>query len=422
MNRIRWITAALFVALGLFALSHLSAGAESNISVVSTSHVNKFPTNVTFALEANSDSDITKATLYYRIKGSPVLTYAYAKFDPATHIETEYVWNTQRKYIPPGVELIYYWMIEDAAGNRLKTEPSSFTIEDTRFEWQKQDGNNLTLYWYQGDARFANSLIDISNSGLDRVSRDIGLQLQEPVKIFIYASSKDLLGALEPKAQEWTGGRAFSELGIIALTVEPSQSGLAWAGLALPHELSHVAVNQATRNPYGGLPHWLDEGLAMYAEGPLEPEYQRPLDVAVRNDRLISLQSLSSNFPADPEQARLSYAESYSVVNFILSDNGRDKMTELLAVFKEGSTYDDALLAVFGVDMDGLEAQWRLSLGLQPEATPVPVAPTSQGAQDGAVRAEVEEKPQSGGICGGILAIVGAAGGILALGVRMANG
>lgn len=420
MNRIRQCSFALLVVSVLFALLPLLTYGQGSIEVISNKHTNEFPNQIKFALEASSASEITKITLYYKLKGSSILTYAYPKFQRGRRIQTEYVWNTQTKYVPPGAELQYYWTIEDASGNKLKTQQSSFTIEDTRFRWQKQGNDKVTLYWYQGDASFAANILQFANKALDELSREVGIQLQEPVKIYIYASTKDLLGALEPKAQEWTGGRSFSELGIIALTVEPSTSGISWAQRAVPHELSHVVIHQATRNPYGDIPQWLDEGLAMHAEGELDASYQRVLEAAIKNNRLISLKSLASNFPADPEQARLSYAESHSVVEFILKRYGREKMAALLAVFKEGSTYDDALMAALGVDVDSLETEWRASLGLEPIGTPTPIALVSQDAGDGGSSSEAEPE-SSKGICGGIWQIVGLAGAALALRFRFAR-
>ena len=40
-------------------------------------------------------------------------------------------------------------------------------------------------------------------------------------------------------------------------------------------------------------------------------------------------------------------------------------MRELLAVFQEGSTYDDALLRVYGIDMDALDQEWRQHIGMK---------------------------------------------------------
>jgi hypothetical protein len=44
----------------------------------------------------------------------------------------------------------------------------------------------------------------------------------------------------------------------------------------------------------------------------------------------------------------------------------------LLAVFNEGNTYDDAMLEVYGFNVDGLNAVWRGSLGLGPQPSPIP--------------------------------------------------
>jgi len=78
------------------------------------------------------------------------------------------------------------------------------------------------------------------------------------VKVFVYANSADFQSASPPGVHEWAGGRAFPRQAVILIAASPSQ--LDFAQRSLPHELSHVAVYQATRNPFGGLPSWLDEG------------------------------------------------------------------------------------------------------------------------------------------------------------------
>ena len=168
--------------------------------------------------------------------------------------------------------------------------------------------------------------------------------------------------------QEWTGGVAFFDYGIIAIGISPGD--LAWGKRAIAHELGHLVVHQAVFGPYGELPTWLDEGLAMDAEGNLRSDLQKKLDKAVTNDTLFSVRSISSSFPPDPDEAALCYAESYSVVQFLLDNYGRHKILELLNVFQEGSTYDDALNEVYGFDMDGLNTAWREGLGLGPQPTP----------------------------------------------------
>jgi hypothetical protein len=156
---------------------------------------------------------------------------------------------------------------------------------------------------------------------------------------------------------EWTGGVAFTSYNIVAIGISPSN--LSWGQGAMTHELTHIVVNQVIFNPYNDLPVWLNEGLAMYSEGPLSSQFTSPLKAAIVNNTLISVRSLSSPFSAYPDKANLSYAESYSFVDYLVSQHGSEKMLALLNAFKQGSTYDGALQSVYGFDMEGLNSQWN---------------------------------------------------------------
>ena len=198
-----------------------------------------------------------------------------------------------------------------------------------------------------------------AQQALRRLTESTGAYLEKPVNIYIYASAQALQGAMI-HPQEWTGGVAFTRYGVIVIGIAPNN--LSWGKRAMTHELAHLVVHQMTLNPYGGLPTWLDEGLAVYAEGVPEPVYIASLDKAIAEDSLISVRSLSSPFSAYAEEALLSYAQSYSLVEFLTGSYGAGKMLELLNTFKQGSGYDQALSEVYGFDMDVLNALWRNGL------------------------------------------------------------
>ena len=148
------------------------------------------------------------------------------------------------------------------------------------------------------------------------------------------------------------------EFGIIAIGIPTNE--LDWGKGAIAHELGHVVTHQITFSPYGAiLPTWLDEGLAMYAEGKPDPYLESVLQKAIAQNNLISVQSLASPFSALPSEAYISYAESQSIVAFLIQNYGKDKMLQLLNLFTEGSTYDDALTQVYGFNQDGLDAAWQ---------------------------------------------------------------
>jgi hypothetical protein len=109
----------------------------------------------------------------------------------------------------------------------------------------------------------------------------------------------------------------------------------------------------------------------------------------------MTLQTLSSSFPADPEQAGLAYAQSGLVVEFIIDQYGQDAMAQLLDIFSEGALYDESLTEALGVDTWGLDNAWREAMGFTPldiagqaqetspsakELVPVPTATSSQAA------------------------------------------
>jgi acyl-CoA-binding protein len=117
----------------------------------------------------------------------------------------------------------------------------------------------------------------------------------------------------------------------------------------------------------------------MNAEGEMTSSFQQSLDSAISGNTLFSVRSIASTFPADTDEARLCYAESYSVVRYLTDNYGSEKLLALLYAFKQGSTDDEALKQVYGFDTDGLNEAWRASLGLgpQPSATPVHASTSS---------------------------------------------
>jgi len=261
--------------------------------------------------------------------------------------------------------------VKDSAGNRLETEPTTISFDDDRYRWQTLKAEKLSLFWYRGDEAFAQELMDGALTALDKLAQDTGAQLQKPVKMYIYADSGDLRGALV-FPREWTGGQAFVEHGIVVIGIGPDE--MSWGRRAVAHELAHLVTYQITFNPYGAPPTWLEEGLAMYAEGGLEPRYGSLLQEAASKDELFSVQSLGSSFPAHAEKALLAYAQSYSLVDFLIANHGRDKMLQLLEVFQRGSSYDGALLEIYGFDTGSLDDRWRDSLGLGPRSAGLPAA------------------------------------------------
>lgn len=379
------------IIIGLIAIGLLGAGCGpsreegpavepgtpkpgAQLQVLSSAVEVEFPTALTFHIEAQGGGDITEIRLRYEVKKighAAVISEVSPEFTSASQVKTSWKWDMRKSSLPPGAEVEYSWLVKDSAGSRLETEPTIISFDDDRYRWQTLKAEKLSLFWYRGDEAFAQELMDGALTALDKLAQDTGAQLQKPVKMYIYADSSDLRGALV-FPREWTGGQAFVEHGIVVIGIGPDE--MSWGRRAVAHELAHLVTYQITFNPYGAPPTWLEEGLAMYAEGGLEPRYGSLLQEAASKDELFSVQSLGSSFPAHAEKALLAYAQSYSLVDFLIANHGRDKMLQLLEVFQRGSSYDDALLEIYGFDTGGLDDRWRDSLGLGPRSAGLPAA------------------------------------------------
>ena len=366
-----------FLCLVILCIAGLSPApvlAQEGISVVSSAAAMDFPDSITFTLEAEGLVDITEVTLSYQVEYLScvdIVARATPDFTPGQSISATWQWDMRRTGSPPpGVRIVYWWSVGDTAGHSLETAKAALSFDDDRFAWRSLTLDSITILWYESDLPFAEELMDAAHDALETLAATTGACLEQPATIYVYASSADLRSA-SVYSHEWTGGQAFSRYGTVTLGVSPRE--LEWGKRALAHELAHLVIHQITFNCYGGsIPRWLDEGLAMHAEGELEPPFQQSLEQAISQDRLISVRSLMSTFPADPDLALLSYAESYSIVSYLIETYGPARMLQLLDVFSEATGYDQALEQVYGLDSDGLDSDWRASLGLgaSPASTP----------------------------------------------------
>lgn len=353
--------AALGVIVSLSMLLNLvPVQAQGELRVVSSSAQALFPMAISFNFSAESDVDITDIRLHYKVlrhSFADVTSETYLEFEPSTTVEV--VWNFDMRRmggLPPGVSVQYWWTVKDVSGSQIETSPVILKFDDERFLWQSLTWDMVTLKWYAGEQTFADEVMLTIEDALDWLEADTGATLFEPVEIYLYADSQDLQGSMI-FPQEWTGGVAYPRYGRIAIGI--NSGNLAWGRRALVHELTHLVVHQITMSPYGGMPTWLDEGLATRSEGSLSYYYVAALNQAIENNSLISVQSISSPFSAFSDLATLSYAESYTVVDYLITTYGKDKMLELLETFREGASYDSALIEVYGFNTNGLDQRWR---------------------------------------------------------------
>ena len=420
----------IFVSLILLVTTAVAQEPFSINLIQNDAQIN-FPQDVHFVLEWPADANIISAVLHYDVgKVSCLDAAAQVPVDLVTNTDSivaDWTWVMSRSgNPPPGAELSWYWTLTDADGNVVETPPQTLTFTDDRFRWQTISADGINLHWYRGED-VGPILLDAAVAGLDTLENDMGIELQSDVDIYIYGSATDMRDALL-YVQDWAGGIAFDEYSTILMGVEPT-SAEGWGSSTMRHELAHLVVGQFGWSCVGGSrPTWLNEGLAMYAEGEPEADVIASIQTATQANSFEPLRSLNGSFSSHGPEAGIAYAQSYSVVDFLLREYGQDAMQSLLLTLAEGVGYDEALMQVYGMDVDGVEAAWRVALGLPPRTfppTPTPIiaanVPTAvplgkpenvptppSAAEPPPVVEERPLTPNNSGICGlGMIPLLG---------------
>jgi hypothetical protein len=349
----------------------------------------QFPEMVDFSLRAHG-FETFRAELSYRLVGEPVTAGIEADVGyPTSNLSLQATLDLTTHYIPPGAQVAYYWTLtgEDVV---VETPEETFTMRDDRYHWNSLSdaSKRVTVHWYEGDKLFGGALRDTASDALDRLQTDTGVSLKRAADVWVYATQDDLLGALPLNIPEWVGGKAFPELALVLAAISDQEDIDTEIKRIIPHELSHLLLYQATRNPYNSPPAWLDEGLAVHNQVWQDPIEGEALKQAAEEGSLKPLKALAGSFGAYEDDAILAYAESGSVVDFLLSDSryGPAKFAKTVAAFRDGVTYDDALKAGLGSTTDQIYEEWRDSLpykvataGAAPVGNPGPfkLKPTS---------------------------------------------
>ncbi|MBI5303273.1 MAG: hypothetical protein HY868_14155 [Chloroflexi bacterium] len=395
-----------FVMLMVALVSAMPTHAQDAITITSNKFTSNFRTNLLFQVDAQSSAEITTMAITVQLDGIASSSRFVPEFTPGARVNATYTWNLATRYIPPGVTGQYWWTIEDKAGNKKQSDKFNFRVEDTTKTWKKMSNEKFALYWYSGGDTFGKQLFDRAIAGLNATEKGINANVSRQLQIFVYGNRADFFAAMEPGTRDWTGGRAFSDYGITLINI--GSNDLEFGLRAVPHELTHLVI-QLKLGDLGtsALPQWMNEGLAVYYETvppSLEDYLDRALKRAIQNDTLLPMRTLVGSFATANEAAYLSYAQSYSMIEFITRHYGKDKLMRLLDAFKNARHYDDVMREVLSVDTDGLEAEWRKDIGAKPRvvatrsnatATPFPTFSLSTDPNPPPTVARATATPQS---------------------------
>lgn len=337
--------------------------AQSAPQVLDTTiQTRNFPEEVAFQAPVRNGGRVETAVLFYTVLPEGALTRLPAEVEhgDVTRLSASVITRGADFYIPVGADFRWYWELTTDNGEIQETEPKIWRYEDPRYEWVGIEQGQIQVHYY-ADEDTAAELAEEGANAVEVMSALLGITVDFPLKVYVWRSEADASGVQRVRSEGFdeqviTGGvRVLADLVHI---YDPSR----WV---MRHELTHILTKVAGEGAFGNLPAWLDEGTATIAEGDWQRRRGGALQRAIDRDTVLPVRGMGSNTNV-AGQVDLFYGQSAALVTYLIDAYGSERLADLFAAFKAGSTVDNALLSVYGFDRDGLDDAWRTSVGLPP--------------------------------------------------------
>jgi len=216
-------------------------------------------------------------------------------------------------------------------------------------DWKEYKRQRFIVYYKNAPFDFVETVEKTSVQYYLEITENLGFRRfkgwnwNERAKIYIYDNAEDYV--ISGKQAGWTHGVASPRDKVIR--TYPMAHG--FFDSTLPHELGHIIFREFIGFK-ARIPSWFEEGVAMHQEKAkrwgahdtvrklIEEGTFKPLDE-------LSITSLRRRPSKD--LVNLFYAESASVVNFLISEYGQQRFIRLCRKLKDGKPFSWTLDSVY---------------------------------------------------------------------------
>jgi len=336
--------------------------AQGAPSIVSTTQQINFPADISFSALVENGDQLSEAILFYRVLPEGPITRQVAEISSGdvTRLAASIPTAGVGTWIPAGSMIEWNWRLTDSAGVSVDTDDELFQYDDPRYDWVAIEDERLVLFYYGDNRGTAERLHRQGSEVIDEMSDLLGVELNFQARVYMWASPADATGVERIESQGFEEQVITGGTRVLADLVHMFQP-TTWV---VRHELTHILTKIAGEGGIGSIPAWLDEGTATYSETDWRARRGAALNFAIETDQLFSVRGLTS--PAnEPGRVDIFYGQSGDIVTYLITTFGEDAFADLFTVFKGGSTVDNALGEVYGLDRDGLTNAYRGFVGLE---------------------------------------------------------
>ncbi|MDO8580561.1 MAG: peptidase MA family metallohydrolase [Candidatus Omnitrophota bacterium] len=216
-------------------------------------------------------------------------------------------------------------------------------------EWKEYKKSHFIIYYQSAPFDFVENVEQSAERYYEDIARNLGFTRykgwawDERAKIYIYDSAEHYVQ--EAKQASWSHG-SVSPSGKVIRTF-PMAHG--FFDSTLPHEIGHIVFREFV-GLEAQVPLWFEEGVAMYQEQAKRWGAHAAVREAIQNGTFIPLEELTIMVlrgKTDEALVQLFYAESASIVNFMMNELGKQRFVNFCRELQESKSFDWTLDSIY---------------------------------------------------------------------------
>ncbi len=231
-------------------------------------------------------------------------------------------------------------------------------------EWKEiKDKHFVVYYGFAMTREDAGQVLRRAEGYYDKIAQQIGYARysnfwtwEDRVKIIIYDNQNDFMQETHQPA--WSMGYAdrHPRLFKSKVIVTYKQENYFFDGL-LPHEISHLILHDFF-GQQTAIPLWFDEGVAQLQETEKRAVADRLMRRLVQQGKQLPLSTLIAmdiRKERNPTKAKVFYAQSLSVVDFLVVKYGSEAFGTLCRQLRDGKPFAEALRFAYSNSLESVE-------------------------------------------------------------------
>lgn len=252
--------------------------------------------------------------------------------------------------------LIIFWMVF------VLSSSTTLQAENTKGWKEHKQRSHFIIYYKEAPLDFIETVAESAEQYYEEIARDLGYTRyvgwtwDDRAKIYIYDSPEDYVDSAQQAS--WSHGVASPKDKIIRTF--PAAHG--FFDSTLPHELGHIILREFIGFK-AQVPLWFEEGVAMYQEKAKRWGVHDLVRKAIADGKFIPLNELSVHYPngrMPTEVVDLFYAESASIIIYLIQEHGEHRFVQFCRELQEGRPFEWSLNSAYAQfdDLEDLNKQW----------------------------------------------------------------